>query len=323
VKVTLENPPDNHTVTEAAELVFSWRNSGVARSRFSLATVVDFSKVLVDEETPTNEYRGLALDAGTYFWRVSVSAGGKEVQSAVRRLTITPSPPHPVVLLEPVSGSSIPGLEALRNPRTLRWQTEGAPASFRLVLSRNPDPLGSGGELLDTNNPMLTEALLPRLSAGTYYWTIRAETAEGFDISAVSPSSFTVAPVPLLPAPANLQPAANRVFDTGALRESRRLSLSWNAVANANAYRLSVSREGAGAPFISVEALRRTSYVIEDLIALGSGAYVWRVEALGIAADGAVEQRGTVAQRRFVVDLPTIEAPRLHDTGMLYGNEGR
>jgi hypothetical protein len=53
---------------------------------------------------------------------------------------------------------------------------------------------------------------------------------------------------------------------------------------------------------------------------LGAGTFMWRVEAVLLDDAGAITQRGDTAERSFIIDIPLPGAPRLRDTGTLYGN---
>jgi hypothetical protein len=66
--------------------------------------------------------------------------------------------------------------------------------------------------------------------------------------------------------------------------------------------------------------MRQTRYILDDLSNLDVGDFIWLVEALSLAKDGSIEQRGIMAEYRFAVDIPIPSTPVLRDPGILYGN---
>jgi hypothetical protein len=117
------------------------------------------------------------------------------------------------------------------------------------------------------------------------------------------------------------EPENGYVIDAGTLGESRTVVFNWNPVEGADAYRFTLFQEtapGVRRPVISFEG-PGTSYTLEDLSLLDMGRFVWQVEALGRGAGGAVQRRGILGENRFTVDIPQPDAPRVRDTGILYG----
>ncbi|MDR1626058.1 MAG: FecR family protein [Spirochaetia bacterium] len=322
-------PAERLEVRADAQIAFRWRAvEGAQYYQFRLyAGSSAQGRPVYKDDFCQDRDKTLPMEAypeGAFVWTVQAFAGEGPLFSrrtgllaagsfAMRRL-------HLVTLDHPPAGHAYAGLEALRQPTELRW-SPGNAASTRFVLSQNPDPL-AGKPLMDLRNPPKTIRLV-RLSEGNYYWTIRAETRDGFDVSASAPSSFRVLPVPLLPEAGGRSPQDGYRVDAALLRESRTIAFGWQPVPGANAYIFSLLREEGGTRRLLLRAgpEESASYVLEDLRPLlAQGNFVWQVEALSRAADGFVEQRGVLGENRFQVAVPVPgNAARTKDPGILYG----
>jgi hypothetical protein len=176
---------------------------------------------------------------------------------------------------------------------------------------------------------------LPRFRAGNYYWTIRAETPDGFDISARSSRLLRVLPIPPLPGAANRLPADGKIIGKEELRENRSIRFSWDTVTGASAYIFTLENRDTGKTIIQKGPSAETSFVLEDLTLLDVGAFVWRVEAVLInpfrerredrneITDDIEEiiRRGETAANGFRVDFGLPDTPELRTPGLLYGRE--
>jgi hypothetical protein len=200
-------------------------------------------------------------------------------------------------------------------------------------------------------NPQRTLAL-PRLIEGDYYWSVQAETSEGFDISAAAPSLIRVLPIPRLPEAANRVPAAGQIFGPAELR-SRTIAFSWSPVAGASGYLFTLLQEtgdGALTERLPVRALRDPGSVIEDLTIHDAGNFIWRLEAVvtesraqaaampaGAGPAGTMPaadlfreenqepelifQRGETGENRFTLNFLPPVMPYTRKPGVLYGRE--
>jgi hypothetical protein len=256
-----------------------------------------------------------------YTWTVQAFAREKSLNSRRTGLAstglINARHLRPVSLDSPRSGWEYPGLNASRNPGAVKWSSQESPVKVRFVLARD----AAMTNIVDTKTNVSKTVSLPRLSEGDYYWTIHAETADGFDISAAAPFRFRVLPIPLLPAPQNRLPADGHVIGPEEIRASQLLSLSWNPVQGANGYILTVF-QGSGAARetkVQTPVLNETTYTIDNIRQLGRGDLFWQVEALYVMRDGFIEQRGRLQENRFTIDIPTPSQTRTLDTGTLYG----
>ena len=227
--------------------------------------------------------------------------------------------PLPTVnLLSPANGSSIAGLIALRNQTTFQWDTDAAVTSSRFVVSSNPNPL-QGRSAITIPNPDRT-IRVPRLDAGTWYWTVEVQTADGVTVSASQPRRLVVQAIPLLPAPGGMSPERNTVFGYEYFSSNRNISFRWAAVQGANAYIFTLYRQTAsGRRQITSSRENRTVFTLTDLSLLDRGTFIWQVEAVNIRS-GVIEQRGRAGEGVFVIDFQLPLPVQIEDTGILYGN---
>ena len=218
-----------------------------------------------------------------------------------------------VELDSPADGAAVEGLAALRTGVPLRWESKDDPDTATLVLSRDP---ARSDVVLTVKSPR-RDVVIPRLGAGTYWWTLRG-SIENFDISSRETWRFDVLPIPLLPAPPLQVPAQDAVWDATTLRTMREPVFQWAPVEGANRYLFALRPEKDDGALIR-EYLEKTEYKLTDLKLLSRGVFLWTVEAQTVGADGSVEQQGELASSRFAVDLPVMEAPRVKSAKRVYG----
>jgi hypothetical protein len=326
------HPAEKVEIRGEAVLDFRWQPVEAAEYyHFRLyAGTSPRGRPVYEEDSCRTTNKTLPMDAypeGAFVWTVQALAAEGPLHSrrtgllatgrfAMRRLTL-------VSLDYPPPGHAYTGLQALWRPGELRWSSPIAVQNVRFALSRNPNPF-EGQPLMDIRNPEKTIRLI-RLPEGSYYWTIRAETKEGFHIGAEKPSFFQVLPVPLLPQAVGLSPEDGYLINASRLRENRTIAFRWQPVAEANSYLFSLFHEQNGSRrrvFSSEQS--EAAFILEDLRPLlAQGDFVWQVEAVHKAGDGFIEQRGIPGEYRFRVQVPVPGgAVRTKDPGTLYGLPG-
>jgi hypothetical protein len=328
----LEPVPDREVfIQEEKPLIFSWaapagaeyyqfrlyhggnRNSPVYENSLVEGTGEDLSL----SGYPEGEYhwtvRGLAAESARSTRRTGLLAEGV---FTARRL-------RPVTLDYPGNNAELDGLRAYYEPETLRWSSGDAVGTSRFILSSRSDFAGTPLRRID-NPPR--HIVLPRLGAGNYYWTIQAETPDGYDISARTPGRFRVRPMPLLPRAANRLPEDGKRIGGAELRENRRILFSWDAVRGATGYLFVLTNAGTGRTILRRGPTAATTFALEDLTALDVGTFVWQVEAVMAeqargGAAGAIIRRGELGESRFTIDFDLPDTPAPGEPGILYGNE--
>ncbi|MDR1904962.1 MAG: hypothetical protein LBQ88_22110, partial [Treponema sp.] len=228
-------------------------------------------------------------------------------------------------LESPYDGAELDGLSAYLEPGTVRWSSIDTVTASRFILSRNGD--FTGQPVVAVDNPAET-ITLPRLPAGDYYWTIRAETEGGYDIGAQAPRLLRVLPIPLLPAAGGRLPADGAVITGAALRQKRNIVFSWDAVPGANGYLFTIKHEGTGRIIIQEGLHTKTTFLLEDLTILDVGSFIWRVEAVLTEPirerrddEDEIIQHGKAGENRFSLDFALPDMPDMQKPGLLYGKE--
>ncbi|MDR3170613.1 MAG: hypothetical protein LBU17_03175 [Treponema sp.] len=326
--VSLEFPEAGHRFSgieaQRQPIAVRWKAAGpIGKFRFILSRNPNLLQGMpvLESTDPSRAIILSKLTSGTYYWTIQAETPEGLDISAARPAYFQVLPVSPVSLEFPEAGHRFSGIEAQRQPGTVRWSSVETVGTSRFILSRNPDLLW-GTPILEITDPGRS-IILPRLAPGTYYWTIRAETLEGLDISAPGPSSFLVLPIPLLPRPQGMLPVDRYKIDAAQVQKSRDIIFTWDLVPGANAYIFTLLPDThtlERKPLIHSEPLFKTAYVIEDMAILDVGHFIWQVEALYIAKDGVIEQRGTIGEQRFTIDIPSLVNPKLGVNGIIYGN---
>jgi len=128
-------------------------------------------------------------------------------------------------------------------------------------------------------------------------------------VSAPAPPSQTtsqpqVLPIPFLAAPSERQPAEGYRIGIEELKKVT-VNFRWSAVRGANGYILTIYKEADGErrQITQMGPENRTSWSME-IKTLGRGNFIWRIEAVNVGRNNIIEQHGTPAESRFVIDIP-------------------
>lgn len=287
------------------------------------------------------------LPEGLYRWTVQAFAEETTMQS--RRTGLLQESYfnlikiYPIELNSPANEEVFAGLDAYLNPTNATYTSRSPVVQTELIIAKNNQnalPKTFGG----TVPPYLATDIiyrqtfdgsshkLPALSAGTYWYTINAQTFEQQDISSTQGNRFRVLPIEPFPSPQVVAPVSNTVFDERYLINDQSITLSWNQIENAEAYLLVVQNTDTNtvvletyidAPSDKTRTINRTL----DLRELGVGSYKWQVTAKrylsgksGLAyKDREILQDGIASDATFIVKLPQEEI-YVYDPGDLYGN---
>jgi hypothetical protein len=121
------------------------------------------------------------------------------------------------------------------------------------------------------------------------------------------------APV-LLPMPEGLFPPSGTVIDPVYLRTGARIVFSWDPVAGANAYMLTI-RRGLS---VNLYLVREPRFVFTNLASLDNGGWQWQVEAVSLGPNGDTRRHGEPADSTFVLDVPRPDVPEVDNPGIIY-----
>ncbi len=276
----------------------------------------------------------VALDSlaeGSWYWTIQALA--EETPLSTRRVGVIGQYPFdlkrlkPISLDSPASGLRVDGIEAVLRPGTVKWSSIERPASARLVISRSKGGLDArsidngsvpGSDDIVIENPARS-VRLPRLEAGTWWWTVVGFTEDGFNISPNNPSSIAVSAIPRLPKSSLIEPRAGEILGPDFFSSNKSIAFSWEVVPGATHYRFELLSPSGKVALVSKETAK-TSVVLTDLKALNSGKFRWTVEAVRIVDGVIVLQRGESARSDFKIDIPELSAPRSRTKRTLYGN---
>jgi hypothetical protein len=230
-----------------------------------------------------------------------------------------PQQPLRLRLVSPENNVVISGLSALRQPTVFRWATDEDVEFSRFVLSRRSNPL-SGRPEIDIQNPGRAVSI-PNLAEGVWYWTVEARSKDGFPITAASPRQIRVQPIPLLPTPGNRLPASGFVLGPEELRQREVIVFSWSRVEGANAYIVSIMKDGfpRKQQILQTDPISELTYTFDNYSVFDdTGTFYWQVEAVSYR-DGIMEQHGTPGENKFMIDVPRPGRVKTKKTGVMYG----
>ena len=214
-------------------------------------------------------------------------------------------------LVSPGQGMVFDGLEARKRGLTFIWRADTPPDWSELRIT------GPGeSEIAGIKNPA-RETPFPRLDSGNYIWTLIAYY-EGIDISSRFSYSFTVLPIPPLPAAELTEPEQGIRIGPERLRENREIRFEWEPVQEATHYILSLYKDSSRIPVLQ-KLLAEPGYILRDLTVLDRGSFRWTVTAVALEETGSIDIPGTETERAFSIDLPEMGLPRLPSQGDIYG----
>ena len=316
--------------SEPPKLYFQW--SQMEDVSYYIAEVditPEFRNPIIKKQITTVSFSDSSLEEGIWYWRVTpvfaqANENGGGAYGVINPRTSSfriiknkePQTPPPifneeparfsllkrVTLESPSNEAVLSGLTAIRQQTVFRWNSEEAVAKSRFVLSRNTNPL-SGRAVIEIPDPNRT-IRIDRLEQGVWYWTVEAQTPEGVDITAQTPHQLRVLSIPLLPSPAERQPAEGYRIGIEELKKAD-INFKWSAVQGANGYIFTVYQEtnGERRQITQIGPENRTSWSA-DIKTLGRGNFIWRIEAVNVGRNNVIEQHGNPAESRFVIDIP-------------------
>ena len=229
---------------------------------------------------------------------------------------------RPVELVSPEHNAKIGGVDAALNPGLLKWSSVEKPVKSRLVLEK----AGQRGSVLSVSDPSFS-VKLPPLTAGNYRWRVIAATGDGFDISSLQDSSFTVLPIPPLEKVAFVFPADGETLGVSFFKSNRSIVFRWKKNGEATHYVIRLYNEKKQKIFereiTASAASSRTggdcTFEFTDLAQLSRGIFYAEAVPERRLKDGTLFQNGIVSSRRFVIDLPKAASVETDAPGVLYG----
>ncbi len=329
-------PNNSIVVRPGLSVDFTWESVEDADYyQFSLFSTFDRLNPIVED--PIVEGNSLNvnlqnLPEGNYVWSMramaSETATSTRLRGVLTEKVLTVKKLTPISLVSPSGGEVIEGLDALLKPPVITWSSVEVPHDAVFILTQVNRGLTLASRTqgtqvrerdvyLQIENPERT-IQLPSLGPGRWYWSVIAETDDGFDITAVQPASFFVEEIEPFPVPRGLQPSDNLLLNDNYFRQQRYIDFSWNSVNGADGYILQITDNRNRVLFEELFN-EETSYRFTSFDLLDRGTYTWTVEAVLRLEDGTFVKRGRVSERDFRIDLSRPTAPQRQTTGELYG----
>ncbi|MDR2759490.1 MAG: FecR family protein [Spirochaetaceae bacterium] len=317
-------------VQEGRPVVFSWKAAPGADSyQLKVYHGENWSRPVYESGLIEETTRPIFMEnypEGNYYWTVQgftqESARNTRVAGFLGEGAFIARKFQPISLDYPPDGAVFEGLAAYRQPETIRWSSAEDGITGRFILSRNRN--FTGQPLIEINTPPAA-ITLPRLQAGNYYWTIRAETKDGIDIS-TPPRLIRILPIPPLRQAANRVPRDGAVITGEMLKQNRKLAFSWDPVPEATGYFFTLMRAEGNKELLRAGPWTATVFTLEDLTLLDGENFVWQVEAVMAEPGqdqqenrGAVIRRGEIGENRFILELALPTAPEIREPGLMYG----
>jgi hypothetical protein len=167
--------PSNGAGVQSPNASLKWNAvSGASTYRVQLSTSSDFSTMTVDDTALTSASMivGPLLAGTTWYWRVSAgSAGSISAWSEVWSFTTSSSAPKSPILVSPSDSAGNQPLNL-----TLKWNAVAGASNYWIQLSTIADFSSHFDDSLWTS---ATKNIGPLESGITYYWRIRAGSADG------------------------------------------------------------------------------------------------------------------------------------------------
>jgi len=263
---TLLSPSDGAT-NQTTALSLSWNTVPEAQSyRLQVSVSSSFSTTVVNDSTITSTSKQLSgLSSNTqYFWRVQArNSNETSTWSSIRSFTTAMQTLSVPSLVSPANG-------AANQPTiiTLVWNSVPDAQYYRLQVSTSSSFPASG--IYDSTFSTTARQINIFSPNVSYYWRVSALNA--YDTSDWSNIwSFTTSTEPL-EAPTLVSPT------DGAANQPTNIIVQWNAVLNAQTYRLQVSTTSSFSSIVIDDST--LSITSKELSGLSSnGQYFWRVSA--------------------------------------------
>jgi hypothetical protein len=207
--------------------------------------------------------------------------------------------PATASLVSPVSGATNQSVSL-----TLKWHPAAAAATYQLQVSTDP---AFGTTVVNSTGLTDTSAAVGPLTANTtYYWRVRGINAAGNGAYSANSSFSTNVGVPTLKTPAN-----------NALSQATGISLAWNTIASATAYRIQVAKDtGFTAGNLIKDTTRTDTTQFLNGLAYAT-KYYWRVAAQTSGSWGNYSSTWNFTTTVAPAAAPTLMSPSNNATDVL------
>ncbi len=188
--------PANHEQSLTLPIQFVWQAiQGVSTYNLQIATDANFSMIVLDNNVNSTSYAANTLDADTrYFWRVKAMGNGGIASEYTPHRVLSTVVPSPKLSL-PYSGSL-----DMETSVDLVWIANPKPAKYQIQVSAKSD---FSTIAIDKTVDAVSTPITGLTNNQTYYWRVRAVTADKGNSNWSEPYTFVTIVAPttnLLPA---------------------------------------------------------------------------------------------------------------------------
>jgi serine protease len=284
--------PASALVTNVTTPVFTWNAVQYAGGyEFQLGTSATFATLVFPTVTVSDPtYTPAALSDGTYYWRVRAKHysnpavfGAWSPGRYFKVDTVAPDAPTLNLPADTAAVSVTPTFSWLKS-------TTGA-TKYQFQYATNVG-FTSG---VYTSAVLTTLSILPKpaMTAGTYYWRVKAWDAANNESAWSTVRTLTLLTAPTLTLPAN-----------GLITSDTTPDFSWSAVTAANTYEIQISTNNTFTAVVQTSTGAARTYTP---VALPHGVYYWHVRGRNIYDMPGVWS----VYRVFTIDIVGPNAPVL------------
>jgi len=279
------------TTGEEYRVAFSWETDTAREVTVQVAKDAAFA-ALAGTVTVDSTRAAMDLPAGAYYWRLADAAGKK---GPARVFTIVSD--RPAVPLSPRQAEEIAA--GMKNPFVqFVWQPSGAATSYMIEISGDPAFKTITRTLKSDTASIATDELAP----GSYYWRIRNRYAFSPDVSLYSRTGrFSIVRATALVTPEPLVPTNGGAVPDISIASGKSL-FNWKGGSGYTAYEFTIAADDGFGRVVYRESTGNNFN--KPKVALGKGAYFWRVR--GITATGALSPPSRAMKINVVGATPPV-----------------
>jgi len=278
--------------TELPKLYFQWTQAeDVLYYNLEVDVTPEFRNPVIKKQTTITSFTDSSLNEGIWYWRVM------PVFSDNTKITfgnIDPSVSAFRILKnnEPKTASD------LQTPKVIAKIGEDIPLVSALQTTPASKPE------TPVQQPAPSSASKPEIKI--IYVPVPAPAPEPKIIYVPTPITVT-----RLPSPQDRQPAEGYIIGIEEIKKET-VTFSWSSIEGANAYIFTIYQDlgGTRRQIMQIGPEDRTEFTT-DIITLGRGNFIWRVEAVNVGKDDIIDRHGDPGENRFVVDIPKAGQPEV------------
>lgn len=275
--------------------------------RFEVSSSLDFEKDMVYSSTETSLRRNVPVSienmpAGKYFWRVArIDEANKDYYSSVREFSVSEYIPQVTQLVFPPENYNI---ESSRIPMT----------QFIWKLSDSFDRNSTDSVVQIAKNESFTDDLAEyktdtvsysgiKLSAGTYYWRVKAlDSKNGTEITQTPSRKLLI--LNELSSPKIISPKNNSALT---LIDGNSVTVKWDQVPEADYYKLKILNPETNKVIAQVDSIRDNYVTVaisaEEKKSLAGSSFRCSLQALTQEASDAPARISKPGVANFVIDV--------------------